>query len=154
MYGNDEGIVKAFRNLPGLDLCHVDRLNLLQLAPGGHVGRFIIWTESAVAKLDSIYGTGECGSSSKKRYAMPKNIISNSDVNRIINSDEVQSVIRPVAERKMYVPRKKNALKNKDVMLKLNPYAKIQKSTKDKKTAVPSSDKSAGKAFYEKMMAN
>jgi len=37
-------MVKAFRNIPGLDLCHVSRLNLLQLAPGGLLGRFIIWT--------------------------------------------------------------------------------------------------------------
>jgi hypothetical protein len=29
----------------------VDALNLLKLAPGGHVGRFCIWTESAFKKL-------------------------------------------------------------------------------------------------------
>ena len=29
----------------------VDVLNLLKLAPGGHVGRFCIWTESAFKKL-------------------------------------------------------------------------------------------------------
>ena len=28
----------------------------LQLAPGGHLGRFIIWTKSAFAKLDEIFG--------------------------------------------------------------------------------------------------
>jgi large subunit ribosomal protein L4e len=27
------------------------------LAPGGHVGRFVIWTESAFKKLDALYGT-------------------------------------------------------------------------------------------------
>ena len=37
VYSADNGISKAFRNLPGVDLCSVDRLNLLQLAPGGHV---------------------------------------------------------------------------------------------------------------------
>jgi len=31
-------------------------LNLLQLAPGGHMGRFCVWTEAAFAKLDPIYG--------------------------------------------------------------------------------------------------
>ena len=35
----DGNCAKAFRNLPGVELCHVDRMNLLQLAPGGHVGR-------------------------------------------------------------------------------------------------------------------
>lgn len=28
----------------------------LQLAPGGHLGRFIIWTKSAFSKLDEIFG--------------------------------------------------------------------------------------------------
>lgn len=30
---------------------------VLQLAPGGHVGRFIVWTKSAFEKLDSVFGT-------------------------------------------------------------------------------------------------
>jgi hypothetical protein len=29
----------------------------LQLAPGGHLGRFCIWTKSAFEKLDAIFGT-------------------------------------------------------------------------------------------------
>lgn len=45
VYKNDGGLVKAFRNVPGVDLCCVDRLNLLQLAPGAHAGRFVVWTE-------------------------------------------------------------------------------------------------------------
>jgi len=32
----------------GITLISVDRLNLLKIAPGGHVGRFLIWTESAL----------------------------------------------------------------------------------------------------------
>lgn len=47
---------RAFRNLPGCEVACVDRLNLLQLAPGGHLGRFCIWTKSAVEKLDKIFG--------------------------------------------------------------------------------------------------
>lgn len=154
VYEKDDGIVKAFRNLPGVDLCSVDCLNLLQLAPGGHVGRFVIWTEKAIQKLDSIYGTGETGSSIKKSFVLPKNIISNSDVARIINSDEIQSVIRPIAEKKTWVQRKKNPLRNTEVLFKLNPYARIQKKEVQKKTITASADKSAGKAFYEQMIAN
>ena len=45
-------LVRAFRNLPGVDIVHVDRLNLLQLAPGGHLGRFVIWTDGAFGKLE------------------------------------------------------------------------------------------------------
>jgi large subunit ribosomal protein L4e len=42
-------ISRAFRNIPGVETCCVERLNLLQLAPGGTFGRFVIWTEGAVA---------------------------------------------------------------------------------------------------------
>lgn len=151
VYDKDDGIVKAFRNLPGLDLCSVRALNLLQLAPGGHVGRFIIWTEEAVKKLDGIYGTGESGSSCKKNWIIPKNIISNSDVARIINSDEIQSVVRPQAERKMWIPRKKNPLRSNEVMFKLNPHARIYKKTKEQKKppAKPSKESASAKPSKE-----
>jgi large subunit ribosomal protein L4e len=40
IYGNDsDSVPRAVRNLPGVEYAHVDRLNLLQLAPGGHLGR-------------------------------------------------------------------------------------------------------------------
>ncbi len=43
VYDQDQGLTRAFRDIPGVDTICVDRLNLLKLAPGGHVGRFIIW---------------------------------------------------------------------------------------------------------------
>ena len=46
----------------------MDRLNLLKVAPGGHVGRFCIWTESAFKRLDAIYGTWRKESTEKKGY--------------------------------------------------------------------------------------
>ncbi len=36
-------LAKGFRNIPGVETGSVYALNLLQLAPGGHLGRFIIW---------------------------------------------------------------------------------------------------------------
>merc|ERR1712225_133392 len=51
VYAEDNGINQAFRNLSGVEVCSVDRLNLLQLAPGGHLGRFVVFTEDAFAKL-------------------------------------------------------------------------------------------------------
>lgn len=149
VYDSDEGIVKAFRNLPGVDICQVDRLNLLQLAPGGHIGRFCVWTEAAMKKLDSIYAD------TKKNFAVPKGIMANSDVARIINSDEIQSIVRPIAERRMWIPRKKNPLKNNEELFKLNPHARITKVAKQEKMASSGGgDKAAGKKFYETMMAN
>merc|ERR1711998_8614 len=50
VYAEDNGINKAFRNISGVECASVDRLNLLQLAPGGHLGRFVIFTEGAFAK--------------------------------------------------------------------------------------------------------
>merc|ERR1712072_1399020 len=45
---NEKGtITRAFRNIPGVDLVCVTRLNLLKLAPGGHFGRFVLWTQDA-----------------------------------------------------------------------------------------------------------
>ena len=44
--------VKAFRNIPGIDINYVSSLNLLRLAPGGHAGRLIVWTEDAFNQLD------------------------------------------------------------------------------------------------------
>jgi len=49
--------LRAFRNLPGLDFCHVHSLSILKLAPGGHIGRFVVWTKSAFEQLESIFGT-------------------------------------------------------------------------------------------------
>lgn len=31
IYKDDSGLVKAMRNIPGVDVCHVERLNLLQV---------------------------------------------------------------------------------------------------------------------------
>ena len=35
----------------GVSLMNVEKMNLLSLAPGGHVGRFCIWTEGALSKV-------------------------------------------------------------------------------------------------------
>jgi len=118
--------VVAFRNIPGVDSCHVSRLNLLQLAPGGHVGRFIIWTESAVKQLNSIFGTESQDSTQKHGFRPPRGIVTTADVGRIINSEEIQAVLRP-AQKQSYIPRKRNPLKNLDAMVKLNPFILSQK---------------------------
>lgn len=46
----------------------MNKLNLLRLAPGGHVGRFCIWTESAFRKLDDLYGTWRKAATLKSDY--------------------------------------------------------------------------------------
>jgi len=124
IYNQDAGVTKAFRNIPGINLQNVNKLNLLRLAPGGHVGRFCIWTESAFRKLDELYGTGRKAASLKVDYNLPMHKMTNTDLSRILKSEEIQKALR--APNKKIVRRilKKNPLKNARIMWKLNPYAK------------------------------
>lgn len=48
--GDDNSIAlgRAVRNIDGVDYINVNRLNIRVLAPGGHLGRFVIWTQSAL----------------------------------------------------------------------------------------------------------
>ncbi|KAL8129777.1 hypothetical protein V2J09_018932 [Rumex salicifolius] len=167
-------IVKAFRNIPGIDICHVDRLNLLKLAPGGHLGRFVIWTKSAFEKLDSIYGSFDKVSEKKKNYLLPRPKMLNGDLARIVNSDEIQSVVKPVKKDVKRASLKKNPLKNLNAMLKLNPYAKTarrmsliaeeqrvkakQDKIAKKRTAISKEEqaaiKASGKSFYKTMISD
>lgn len=119
-------LVKAFRNIPGVETCPVFALNLLQLAPGGHLGRFVVWTSSAFAALDTVYGSSTEPSQLKKDFLLPQNTVAQPDIAKLINSSEVQSVLRPVkggAISKRGVVQKKNPLRNRQVLLRLNPYA-------------------------------
>jgi len=123
VYNNDDGVTKAFRNLPGVETCHVDRLNLLQLAPGGHVGRFIVWSKNAFDRLDAVYGSVKAESQLKSGYHLPRNKIANSDITSIINSVGIQSVLNAPKRATPRARLKKNPLKNLGVKVRLNPYA-------------------------------
>jgi len=127
VYNENGPLVKAFRNLPGVELTCVTRLNLLQLAPGGHLGRFVIWTRDAFERLDSIYGTYKKASTEKHDFHLPRAAMSNADLSRIINSDEVQSRLRAKKANNRQFIRKRNPLKNLGFLLRLNPYAKTLK---------------------------
>ncbi|ORC79951.1 60S ribosomal protein L4 [Trypanosoma theileri] len=118
---------RAFRNIFGLDLANVNALNLLHLAPGGHVGRFIIWTRGAFEKLDSIFGTFTEASAVKKGFVLPAPMLTNTDVTRIMQSEEVRRVLKP----KKLQPKKpsrytqpKNGIRNRRLRLRLNPFQK------------------------------
>jgi len=51
----DSPVIKAVRNLPGVDVATPDNLGILHLAPGGDPGRLIIITRSALEKLSEKY---------------------------------------------------------------------------------------------------
>ncbi|MDE1857106.1 MAG: 50S ribosomal protein L4 [Candidatus Micrarchaeota archaeon] len=50
--GEDKGIIKSARNIPGVDVCKVEDLKVGLLAPGGMPGRMTVWSESAIASLE------------------------------------------------------------------------------------------------------
>jgi large subunit ribosomal protein L4e len=135
VHAGAEQLPRAMRNLPGIDLCHIDRLNLLLLAPGGHCGRFVVWTSDAFAKLDALYGTGGAAAL-KQGYVLPRACMENADLARLINSDEIQSVVR-AAEADTQRPKapKKNPLNNLEAMLALNPYQQVVRDNEMKAQA-------------------
>merc|ERR1711997_601408 len=128
VYDKDEGVTKAFRNIPGVDCIQVDALNLLKLAPGGHVGRFCIWTEAAFRKLDGLFGTWRKPSSSKKNWNLPMPKMANTDLSKLLKSEEIRKVLRAPNRKIVKAARTKtNPLKNIKAMLELNPYAAVVK---------------------------
>jgi len=171
IYDEDDGVVQAFRNLPGVELCCVSRLNLLQLAPGGHMGRFCIWSQSATGKLDSIYNTGKIDHIYNDgridhiyRKRIPSAMMTNTDLARIINSDEIQSVVKPAMCNEKKPLRKKNAIKSIKALERLDPYAAAARKAETRamearagkkasnlkaKRAAKKAFKAQGKAFFD-----
>ena len=124
LHNEDSGIIKAFRNIPRITLLNVSKLNILKLAPGGHVGRFCIWTESAFWKLDELYDTWHKAASLESNYNLLMHKMLNTDLSRILRSPETQKAPRAPCKKIHRRVLKKNPLKNLRIMLKLNPYAK------------------------------
>nr|CAD7194452.1 unnamed protein product [Timema douglasi] len=127
IYGSDQGLTKAFRNIPGVDLINVQKLNLLKLAPGGHVGRFVIWTQSAFSQLDQLYGSWRKTATLKKGYNLPQPKMANTDLARLLKAEEIQKVLRKPKKVVYRRVKKLNPLSNTRAMLKLNPYVAVLK---------------------------
>ena len=88
VYGDENPLLKrTARNLPGVDTCSVHRLNLLQLAPGGHLGRFVIFTKDAFTHLNHVFGTYREHGIEKGGYRLNRSMMAVADLARIINSD-------------------------------------------------------------------
>ena len=173
VYGDAEGeqFPRAFRNIPGVDHAHVDRLNLLQLAPGGHLGRFIVWTATAFARLEALFGSVGAPGGLKNHFNLPRSCVANADLARLINSSEVQAVVRPALRGESNLARqKKNPLRNFKARVALNPYARVIRETElaaqaaraagkgpKKAPAVPKAERkarrTASKSKYRAMVA-
>merc|ERR1712098_826840 len=95
----------------GTTLISADRLNLLKIAPGGHVGRFLIWTESAARRLDSLYGTWRKKSAEKTNYNLPMPKMTCTDLSKILQSEEIKAACRAPKRGSVRTSQKKNPLK-------------------------------------------
>ena len=161
IYNEDNGITKAFRNIPGVAVAPVSSLNLLDLAPGGHMGRFCVWTQGAIEALDATFGTQDKTSAVKGGWKIPKACVTNSDVSRLVNDGAIQSIVNAPKEGTKRSKLKKNPLKNLGAMLKLNPYyaelrreaaaATARKAAKAKKAGTTRAQKMA---FFKSMTAD
>jgi large subunit ribosomal protein L4e len=134
IYGEEnESVKRTARNLPGVDFVNVHRLNLLQLAPGGHLGRFIVWTKDAFKALNGIFGNYRRTDIEKGGYILNRNVMNCADLARIINSDQVQAKLRaPKVSSAVQSGTKKNPLANRVLMNRLNPFDKIRRATEQK----------------------
>lgn len=50
----DSPLIKAARNIPGVDVVSVSKLSVEQLAPGAKAGRLAIYTEAALAEISKL----------------------------------------------------------------------------------------------------
>merc|ERR1711957_888726 len=122
---------------------------------------FCIWSQDALDSLNEIYGS--------EGKSIPEDLMANADLARIINSDEVQSVLNPAKRANKRYLRKKNPIKSLKALAKLDPYAAAARESEQraeaagkgnkaatlaKKRAATKSKKqfkAAGRAFYEKV---
>merc|ERR1712039_229975 len=146
VYDQDQGLTHAFRNIPGVDTINVERLNLLKLAPGGHVGRFCIWTESAFKKLDALYGTWRKTSTEKNKWNLPQPKMAVTDLSKLLKSEEIQKVLRAPNRKVDKAVVKTNPLNSVRAMLQLNPYVAVLKKNAELVSAKRLSNKAADAA--------
>jgi len=98
------------------------------------LGRFIIWTESAFKALNKVFGTYRLSAQEKTGYKLHRTVLENPDIARIINSNEVQSVVRQIKSNEARHEQKRNPLTSQQAMEALNPYHAVVKRM-EKETA-------------------
>jgi large subunit ribosomal protein L4e len=145
VYDSDNHLLaQSARNIPGVDICHVERLNILQLAPGGHLGRLVIWTQKAFESLNRIFGTHDLPATLKKGYTLERPVMANANLARLINSDELQSVVRAKQRNVvLHGRRRNNPLKNRALMARLNPYDAVRRAEETKNAALAVKNKAS-----------
>lgn len=118
--GNGSKCDLGFRNIPGVKVANVNSLSLVDLCPGGHPGRLLVWSKNAFSQLNDIFGTTKVASKKKHGYYLPTPAILHPSVGRVLTSDAIQSVLLPKRKAAHKVPHR-NALKNKQAKRHLLP---------------------------------
>jgi len=91
VYDGDYLSYRGFRNIPGVSLCHVERLRLQELAPGTHLGRLVIWQKQAIEKLPAVYAQ-----KAKSGFPLPHCMMQNAEVNGFLRKRSLPAAITAV----------------------------------------------------------
>merc|ERR1712170_44484 len=148
VFEKNQGGFLGFRNLPGVTLARVNRLNLLDLAPGAHLGRFIIWSESAFKALQNYFGDFG-GAATARHYRLPTPIMHNSDVSSIINSKAIQAITRPQKPKRAPKTVTHNPLRHRETLYKLRPYEQMRRRMVTSAIAARLKAQAAGKPWKQ-----
>lgn len=91
------------------------------------MGRFVIWSDAAFQALDGIFGTYNEKGQEKGGYQLQRPMMAQQDSRALIQSDSIQSVLRPMRDSEVSYGKKKNPFKNPQLMEKLNPFFKAKR---------------------------
>jgi len=111
---------RAFHNLSGVTSANVHYLNLLQLAPGGHLGRFVVWTKSAFQHLDKVFAAHSTKNLQGAHY-IPRAILSTADIGKVLADQGVVKALRAAKVAPTKSAPSRNPLTNKAARRQLLP---------------------------------
>ncbi|KAM0677024.1 60S ribosomal protein L4 [Binucleata daphniae] len=102
--------LKAFRNIPGVEIRHLSQVSVLDVCPGGHAGRLILWTDEAFENVEEVTKV-------KENYREQQKLYNSDDLTTLFYSPEVQALV----EVKQY---KGEMVKKQDPesIMSMNPY--------------------------------
>merc|ERR1711971_1252119 len=118
------------------------------------MGRFLVWSKSAVEALKHLWSTSAVPTSAKTAYSIPRSFMTSSDLKRLINSDDIQRVLKAPKDIKKAGKKssiKKNPLRNKTAYLKLNPNTETKELAKK---GFRLRDSKTSRNFYQQLVTD
>ncbi|KPJ00482.1 60S ribosomal protein L4 [Papilio xuthus] len=76
-------------------------------------------------KTNPLFGSWKTPSKEKKNFNLPQPKMANTDLTRLLKSEEIRKVLRAPNKRVIRSTRKLNPLTNTKAMLRLNPYSAV-----------------------------